>query len=87
MNRPEPLGWSDSSLVAEWCIDYRRAAWGPTTKTKTRRFTRRGDAARFLNRLRSDGRPDLSEVTDLRIRRRAVGDWCPASLDSEGGTA
>jgi hypothetical protein len=60
--------------AVEWRVQWRRAAWSPTTGTPSRRFARRHDLDRFLARLAGD-RPGLSPLTLLRVSWRHVGEW------------
>ena len=60
----------------EWRVEWRRAAWSPTTGTPSRRFARRVDLDRFVTvRLLSGDRPELSRLTLLRVTWRRVGPW------------
>ncbi len=59
----------------EYRVSWRREEWSPSTQTKTRTFGTWPGAARFLARLLSDGRPDLSTVCALRVDRRHVDAW------------
>jgi hypothetical protein len=57
----------------EWRISWRRAAWAPTTWSKSRTFTRHADAMAFLAKLNTP-RPDLSAPT-IHFHHRRVGPW------------
>lgn len=61
---------------AEYSVRWRRVSWAPTTQRHTRNFARRTDFDRFVAKLLSDDRPDLSRV-ELETYWRFVGPWEP----------
>lgn len=59
----------------EYRVSYRRRAWSSNTHTKSRTFESEPAARRFVDRLRSSGRPDLSPAVAVTVERREVGEW------------
>jgi hypothetical protein len=58
----------------EYRVTWTRDGWADGTWPKTKMFSRRGDAERFLAKLQGDGRPDLGRVR-IRVDHRPVGEW------------
>lgn len=54
-------------------VTWRRDTWRPTSGSKSRTFTRRDDAERFLTKLET-GLPGLGRVR-VRLDHRPVGAW------------
>lgn len=61
-------------MSVEYRVRWRREDWSPTTKTKSRTFSRRHDAARFVEKLYGDDRPELGPVL-VWADVREVGSW------------
>jgi hypothetical protein len=58
----------------EYRVTWSRDSWAASTWQKSRTFTRRQDALRFLAKLEGDDRPDLGRVR-VRVDHRPVGEW------------
>lgn len=59
----------------EYRVTWRREDWGPNTSDQSRIYSTYDAAARMVDKLRSDGRPDLSPIVKLDIAHREVGSW------------
>lgn len=64
-------------------ITYRREWW---SQPSHRTFLSEAAARRFVDKIMSDGRPDLAPLVELRIDRAPVGRWQtqPFEVENDG---